>query len=407
MRKKKLFVPFTVDNPGRRIYDEWTWVKAIVLIALMLVFAGLWFNLYYTSMYIDFKGTIPFLIITESVNAYVWLALIRYFVIKERFLKKIYSQTKEHRVTDLSVVWGIYNVSGNMLMFIDGRCGVLVSASHGFIFGRPDGFEEMHFDKLSSFMRHILIEGYDVKYYNRMITDANLEPLKETERIVSQTPDTGIYYLEAKTIKYLRELAVKVADTERDYWLVTCNGVDRMQDMLTRVKQAMELLEGSMFTEIRLCDERDVYNFVQDYFGVFYIDVQTLFKNTFSQSKRYIQVSEWIYADEDLKARQLMIEKNEEYRKREQEILESAYITQYKKLQEANLDMVSREQQAKYNFILQRRGINLKRISRRKYTKLVRTITQEEMEIASRELERLRSSATKKKGITVSDDYML
>ena len=88
-------------------------------------------------MYVDFRGSIIFLVGSELLNIFFWTALIRIFPLKERVLRKIYAETKEHRTTDIGVFWGIYSIEDGKIFFVDGRCGVLVKATRGYLYGRP------------------------------------------------------------------------------------------------------------------------------------------------------------------------------------------------------------------------------------------------------------------------------
>lgn len=390
MRKEKQFIPLTLDSNGKTFYSESTWIAVIVLAGLGLLIAGSFAAMWWQYRYVDFRGTIVFLIATQVLNFLLWTTLIRIFPLKERVLRKIYAETKEHRVTDISIFWGIYNVENKVIYFVDGRCGVLVKATRGYLFGRPEGFEEEHFDKLSRFMRHILLGDYTIKYYNRMVSDANIEPLNETERLISKNRTAGIYYLESTVIKFFRELAQWIADIENEYWLIGCNCVERLPDMLIRVDQALEMLDGSIYPDAHLAEETEIYEFIQQYFGLTYINVQNLIKITFkNRSKPMIEVLDILYADQDTEELRSKIESDEHYVVDTQ----AEDMQLFERLQEENREARESEYRDKLYRVLEDRGLKPEKLSKRKLKKLEKTVTEEELSKAEQKLNAERLSS--------------
>lgn len=380
MRKGKLFIPLTLDNSGKTFYGEGTWIFIVVLLFLMGFTAVGLASTWWSHMYVDFRGSIIFLVGSELLNIFFWTALIRIFPLKERVLRKIYAETKEHRTTDIGVFWGIYSIEDGKIFFVDGRCGVLVKATRGYLYGRPAGFEEEHFDRLAKFLRHLLTGGYTVKYYNRMVSDANIEPLNETERFISKNRTAGIYYIESSVIKFFRELSQGIADTEREYWLVGCNSVEDLPAMMTRVKQAIDMLYGSIYTEVEIEDQQGIYEFIQNYFGLTYINVQNLIKTTFRKtSKQLVEVVDILYSDQDNSELREAVEHDSNYIPHvDKEDMDNSR-EMFEKMQKANREARAREYEEKVNKVLQGRGITTAKLSKKKRKKLEKTITEEEL----------------------------
>lgn len=403
MRQEQQFIPLTLDNKGRSFYNEFTWVGAFTFIALLLVFTGLFASIYAENRGYDIRGTIPFLVISEAANFWFWTWLIRVLVVKERVLKKMYLQERENRITDIGVLWGVYSISDTDILHVDGRCSMLVAVKQGYTKGRQPDFDQIHFDRLTNFYRHLILGGFKIKYYNRQVSDANIEPLQDTEQLVSRNRNTGIYQIEMQIIKFLRQLTEDVSDTEYTYMMISCDNVDMLEDMRMRIAQALEYLNDSLYTDIKLCKERDIYFFIQEIFGLSYINVQQMIKNIFKkESRQLIKIDEIIYSGLGTDRRKQEVAANKDTRAAALKEEDNEALARFNAMREENANAIEREYTAKVNWVLEKNGYVVKNLSRKRRSKLEMQISGDELREAEETLQKLRKS--KKSDIIKTDD---
>lgn len=416
--RNRIFIPLTFDRTGKRFYGEGTYIKAGIVCLLFVTCMGGLLNRWWTTRYVSLiTGSVVFLIVSQLFNLWLWLWIARKWVMKEKILKKIFSEERKHRITDIGAFWGIYSISGDKIYFVDGRCGILVTTSRGYLHGRPPNFEDTHYSMLTMFIRHVLRAGYSIKYYNRMESDANIEALRVTEQRIASQRGTGLYELTTSVIRYLRMLAPSIADTEKETFFICCDNIEMYPKMLSEVKIALEYLKGGLYTDVVICTEKGIYNFIQSYFGLSYINIKSLIRNTFKEaSYEMVKLVEFIYTDSDLTEKSRIINgeisgigrADAKQPIEESEDEDTRLRAEYEALQRAQEERQYKEYLAKTNFILASKGIDLTKFSENKLKKMRAKITPEEMEAATEELNRIRkarSNASKGAGKVSASNY--
>lgn len=386
--KRTIFMPLTLDSANRRFFTEGSWMLGGGLVLLGGALNVLVIALYDGHKYIDFLGTIPFLVLGLIAVNWFWIFLLRKWVFKEKFFIRLYHDAKEYEVTTLRKFWGIYNIDGTRLMFVDGRIGTLIGMERGYKYGRPEGFEQQHFDCVTRFLRDFLRRGYSLKYYNRSVNDANLGPLADIERNISHMKGTGIYTVETAVIRYYRMVTTTLADSEQEYYLVTCSDIDRINALDEVCEGAMRILEDSMYIGMHRLDEHEVYQFLQQYYGLKYINVSDLIRDVFKRTnKRLVAIKDITYQDmldldltSDEYDEKLGVDKEREsaYAAGLPQPSEEDYAA-FQALQEAQARAIEERKQRAREVALARRGIDIHKTSKRKVAKILKSISEEEL----------------------------
>lgn len=386
--KRTQFIPLTLDNSNREFFSEGSWILLGCLILLQGILNVGVIALYNNNKYLNVIGTPVFLILGLIFVNWFCIFIIRKTVFKEKLLIRIYKDAKEYSVTNLSKFWGIYNIDDTRLMFVDGRIGTIIGMERGYKYGRPAGFEKVHYDCVTRFLREFLKNGYSIKYYNRSVNDANLDPLNDIERSIARMKGTGVYTIESAVIRHYRAITTTLADSEKEYYLITCRDINRINNLDQVCADAMSILGDSMYIGIHRLNEHELYGFIQDYYGLKYINVAGLIRDVFKRNnKRLVAIQEIIYQDSldrDIESNEL--DERLGVSKKIDELLnghkvdtsEEDYAT-YLAMKEAEQKVIEERRERARMVALARRGVDIHKTSRRKINKILKSISQEEL----------------------------
>lgn len=402
--KDKIFIPLTLVRSRNKIINEWTPLKVIVFLTFGIGMTILTRVNYDRFKGIRINGELWFVILSLILIWYITIWLIRKFAIKEKVLLDMYQIYHKHEITDTSIFWGIYSIR-DKIHYLDGTSGLLIKCERGYTKGRPPYWETLHFESITRFIRHMIKNNLHIRYYSNVIDDANTGPLDKTERRINQNKASGVYEMESKVIKYLREITQGISETEEDYFLIQCKDINMESHFEDIVKEGIAMLQDTIFTNVHLCSKQEIYEFEQNYFGLSYINTYRMNQQVFKNSKKkLVTVLERVYSNE------VTPEAFERIGKQEAESEYKEAVDNYNKMLIEKEKKDKAEHEAKVRWILERKGYNVDRISARKFKYLSSKITNEEMLQADKYLNKLRQAKkeelSRKKEILMQEQKM-
>lgn len=276
-----MFIPLTLDNSTKSAFGgaQFVSISAAVVVAVLLQVGLLTF--YADNHGFNFFANGFILVAFDIAALYFILWILRKFVFKEDQLLRAYEATKTNEVSDLSLMWDIFNIENNRICFVNGYVATVVRLQHGYVYDRPERHTEMHRECIKNAIAFLNRKGYWFRYYNREVKETNLEPLYKTERLLEQDKGTDFYNLETDIINHVKKLCTSIASTELELYMIIAPDIYTIQDIDIATEEFMSHLKGSLFTFSKRLDTDELYKFMCDYYDLQSIDVDKILKQKY------------------------------------------------------------------------------------------------------------------------------
>lgn len=276
--KDKMFLPMNVEGGS---YEEkffnTTKILTIAVIVITWVFFIVWLNsLQYTSIIAKFISILILFVITVYA--------VRFIIFEESYFYRMYKKTLLYSNPTSDVFWNIASIKdndiGSVILFSDGRIGVLIKLKRGSIIGRGRDFIEEHYDAVSNFLREIVLRGY--KYVNLNM----MERADNDNRL----DDIGIKlnYVENPNIKKLLELELGYLKNvtrnslyESDYYLLYTERTDKIDSIFRDADDILEILLNGCFIGYEVLNKKEIIALHKELIGVSYFDYSAASVNTY------------------------------------------------------------------------------------------------------------------------------
>jgi hypothetical protein len=294
---KGVLVPITLDFAPPHYFSDVDALFTATLTIVLAVVIGYIAILYNTHYLMDLLGSKQFLIGSIVIVLLIYILLLRKFPIKENTLKRLYLQTKENEVTDLSAAWDVYNISKDgLISFMCGVTGKLVQLSKGGILNLPDDYMDIHADCVCNFLNYMVSAGYHFDYLNLRVKEPNLKGLETTEASLNDFIGTPFYDIASAQIAAIRAEATELAESDREYYLFYTNQMQLAKNLDKNIRSAESFLGKSLYVEYHTLNPKECFDLQQSYFKFSYINVNNLLGAKFDvNAEEYLQVIDVAY----------------------------------------------------------------------------------------------------------------
>lgn len=247
---------------------------------------------------IPFLGSQPCLVILMLADLFLHIFLVRVFVIREKELKASYQKQRDNHITSLKPFWSVFDIDDRKLMYIDGRVGTLVFMKHGYVYGRHPKHRDTHFTGLTYFIGELSLKGYEIRHFNIAVVDPNTIGLDKIQANMGDIRNTPLYSYQTALYNYVRDVCKQVSTVEYEYYLVIGNTMSHILNLEEDVRMAMGQLRGTLMTDIKLADTKEIYRFLQQYYNITYADVRKLMSSqVYGDKRKLITVLENYYSE--------------------------------------------------------------------------------------------------------------
>lgn len=201
--------------------------------------------------------------------------VIRYIVFEEKYFYKMYLKMKENEITTPALFWNITSIKetefGDILIYSDGKIGVILKLERDTIVGGGDEHREAHYDAISDFYRDILNKRYSMVQLNLMETAGNDPRMENLNKLITKSDNRNIRRLMEMQIGYLKNIIHNTL-YETEYILVYANDISRI-DAITRdvSESAYKILSGG-YTSFNFLKTKDIIELVKQLYGVKYFN---------------------------------------------------------------------------------------------------------------------------------------
>ena len=278
--KDKMFLPMNVD--GNRYDDNFfntTKILTIVSLLISWIVIIVWLNSLVSASYIfKFMCILMLLVIT--------FYSIRYIIFEEKYFYKMYKKTLLYFNPTSDVFWNISNIKdsdmGSIILFSDGRLGLIVKLKRGSIIGKDKDFIEEHYDAVSDFLREIVNRDYKYVNLNMMERADNDDRLDAIGIKLNTVENKNIRKLLELELGYLKNIT-RNSLYETDYYLLYTDKLDKMDSLIRDTEDILEILLNGSFSGYEILNRREVIALHKELIGISYFDYNKASINTFRE----------------------------------------------------------------------------------------------------------------------------
>lgn len=263
------FLPMNVEGSG---YND-KFMTTPKMVTIILILASLFLVItYLTSNYIKWTGWVILLAAWFIVSLYA----LRYIVFEEKFYYRMYKEMQNKTVTTPATFWNIASVKdtedGAILTYADAKVGIIVKVNRDTITGKPEGFEEVHYDAVSDFYRSVWNGKYNIVHMNLMEPAGNDPRLSELDKIAVNCENQNIKRLVQMQVGHIKIKASKSL-YESDYYLIYTYNIDKVDYIVADVVESMlKLLDGA-YIGYSILDKKELIELDKYQFGVRYFNM--------------------------------------------------------------------------------------------------------------------------------------
>ena len=223
-------------------------------------------------------------IVVSLIFLFIWYKYLTLLIFEERYYYKMYKKLKAYSNPDTSTYWRVASIkntsTGGIMLYADGKVGVIIKLDRGSILGREEDFAQRHFEAISDFFRDITSKGYSFVHLNTL-EEASSDPrLANIEHLISLETNENIkevLELQAGTIKR----AMRATLYESDYILVYDKNIEGIDNILYDVSGcAFTLLDGC-YTGYTILGSKEIIALHKELNGISYFDFTDASINVF------------------------------------------------------------------------------------------------------------------------------
>lgn len=263
-----MLIPMNVDSNSLD-YSFINSAKVCILAIMLFINGGLiawaldsYMNwLMYLVLFV-FMGTIDILV-------------TRYAILEEKYYHRMYKKMKQFEISTPSVFWNIVSMKetdeGTVMVYADGKIGVVVKMERDTIIGKDSDFEEIHYDAISDFYRELNLKG--LKYIQLNIMEqAGKDPrLQKLDELVTKTDNKNISRIIEAQVGHIKRIT-RATLFETDYFIVYTDNTNLSDTIIQDTVDCVYKLLNGGFIGYSLLGSADIIELFKDENNVKYFD---------------------------------------------------------------------------------------------------------------------------------------
>lgn len=262
MKKKKVFTPLNISYPIQKYSNS---LVVGGLLGLVVIAVGLIITIKIKNdlAFSPIFGTPIFSFVGVALTIYAGVFVFRKLGLREGEQMRLYREMLDHELTTINDLWEIIAIDENVATFADDSSKIFLRCEKGYLISRPGTHFETHQVNVQHFLKHLLDKGYYVDYYNMRNRDANTEPLVSLEEDLNSNPNSFLRDYGNSVIKFCRELEYQCTESEIEYYVITSRDPNLSVYLESSVETAVEYLQGSLYTDVQICDVNGIVDFLE------------------------------------------------------------------------------------------------------------------------------------------------
>lgn len=210
-----------------------------------------------------------------AVIIFIDQLIVRKIVLQEEYYAKVYKKTQQYNVATPDVFWNIPNIQdtyhGAVLMYADGKVGMVLRAERDTITGKKADFTESHYDAISDFYREINRHGLRLVQLNIMEPAGKDPRINSLDSLVTSPSNPNLSKLMEMQIGEIRKMTRETL-YETEYFIIYSQEGMAKDKLLAAISDcAIQLLNGA-YIHYTLLDRKECLELMKELYGVSYFD---------------------------------------------------------------------------------------------------------------------------------------
>lgn len=300
MKQNKIFTPLNISYPIQK-YSNFLVIGIIGGVAVFAIGLIITFKIKSDLAFSPIFGSTLFLIAGVLISLYAGLFIFRKIGIREREQMRLYNEMIDHELTTINDLWEIIAFDNCLATFADNSSKIFLRCEKGYVISRPPDHDALHREKVEHFLKYLLDKGYYIDYYNWRDRNANTEPLDDLEDVLNSNPNDFLREYGNAVIKFCRQLEYECTDSEVEYFVIASRDPNLSAYLESSVEAAAEILQGSLYEDIRICDIDGIIEFLEEVNKIKGINVSEMLSgNVVKTSQKVVQVIKVIGATSEI-----------------------------------------------------------------------------------------------------------
>lgn len=269
MKKKKIFVPLTLERVGSegKFFTDNTILKFLgSIVGSILVILIIWSQLQ------PLVGDAIGMFVGVIVGLILLFYLVRFWVLREKALFGLLRKLDQYSVVNVGEFSDIYDVVDNICMHDSGYMSMLVTVTRGSTLGISEQEYNQYFESIKKFEDSIISDGYKFKSFNcempKIQDDIFLKQRdncrKNNFTVLERNLDVKNTYIQTLMNKCLRD---------EMFVYVIISYADDPQHFKMRVQQKISSLTNKHIQTIHIMNTQEINNFAKEFFDVDYFEM--------------------------------------------------------------------------------------------------------------------------------------
>lgn len=297
-RNDQMLIPMNVEG-GMWQDGFFTSGKGVALVIILFGTAAVF--AWMSNQYLNILGKI----LITALTLYLDSLILRFVILEEKYNMQLVVRLAEFSITTPSVFWNIISIrdteDGAILMYSNGKIGVIARLERDTIVGKNSEFKEIHFDAISDFYK-------EVNNKNLMLVQMDLmEPAGKDSRIAkldevgTKATNENIAKLIECQVGHIKKVTRSTL-SESNYVLFYTDDISRVDSIMVDVIDCLyKLLDGAYVGYEILSANQTTSSMVCDEYNVKYFDsteaTVNLYRNSGGNIARAAEITGIVYAD--------------------------------------------------------------------------------------------------------------
>lgn len=267
-RNGQMLIPMNVDSNSLD-YHFINSAKLCILIVMLFFNGGLiaWANNSYFNISLYILLFI-FLFIVDTL-------VLRYAILEEKYYYRMYKKMKQFEISTPSVFWNIVSMKdtedGTILVYSDGKVGVVVKLERDTIIGKDDDFEEIHYDAISDFYKELNLKNLKYVQLNIMEQAGKDPRLQKLDELVAKTSNKNIARIVESQVGYIKRIT-RATLFETDYFLIYSDNINSTDVIIQDTVDCVYKILSGGFIGFSILNSDEILELFKDENNVKYFD---------------------------------------------------------------------------------------------------------------------------------------
>lgn len=294
-RNGQMLIPMNVDG-GAWDNNFINSTKFCILIVMGFINVGV-----VVWLYNAYTGWV-FNLLVGMFMVFINQLVLRYLILEEKYYYRMYKKMKQYEISNPSVFWNIASMrdtdDGAVLIYADGKVGIMVRLERDTITGKPTEFKEVHYDAISDFYKEINLKGLKFVQMNIMEQAGKDPRLQKLDELVIKADNPNISKIIEYQVGYIKKIT-RATLFESDYFLFYYDDINKSDAIVGDVIDCIYKILDGAFIGFSVLNSSEVLEMVKEQYGVKYFDYTeatvSMYKNYGTQIPKAFKLTGIIY----------------------------------------------------------------------------------------------------------------